>query len=327
MRIRPHLPHLAVTATLTAVIGLGAAPFAHAALPSSEGPLSCTSYGKVADAPRGYIPRDDLMPQRRDKLAEWVSHNRAAARAATAAGEPITVPVAFHVIRKNGTVAGGNIPQSWIDAQIDVLNDSFRGRTGGADTGFRFVLASVDRTTQPQWFNLIPANGDERRLYRGSGKEIKMKQALHEGGVKTLNIYTAKLGQFLLGWAYYPSSFVGSNPLPRFFDGIVLEYRSLPGGDLGPYDQGDTATHEVGHWLQLAHTFENGCTSPGDFVGDTPYEASPAFQCPVGRDSCEDRPGLDPIENFMDYTYDECMRMFTSGQADRMQDAWVAYRA
>lgn len=307
-------------------VGLIAAPVSHA-MPSVE-VSDCTVYGDVADAPEGYIPRDDMVIQRKDPLARWKADNPKRA-AAAATGGTVTIPVAFHVIRKNGTVEDGNIPKAWIDAQMDVLNDSFAGDTvvgGGPDTGFRFVLESVDRTTQPQWFNLIPANGDERRLFRGSGKEVKMKTALHEGGSETLNIYTAKLGQFLLGWAYLPWDFLGDNPLPRFYDGVVLEYRSLPGGELGPYDEGDTGTHEVGHWLGLHHTFQNGCNSPGDFVDDTAYEASPAFQCPIGRDTCTDLPGEDPIHNFMDYTYDDCMYEFTDGQSVRMAEAWEAYR-
>jgi len=320
----PRLLSAVVVAGATLGFGLVAVPSASART-LIDG-TDCTAYGDVVDARGHYIPRDDLIAQRRDPLAKWMATHRGQVRTAAGAGETITVPVAFHVIRKNGTVEGGDIPRSWIDAQMHVLNDSFQGRTGGADADFRFVLASVDRTTKPQWFNLIPANGDERRLYRGSGKEIKMKQALHEGGAETLNVYTAKLGQFLLGWAYLPWDFVGDNPLPRYFDGVVLEYRSLPGGDLGPYDEGDTGTHEVGHWLGLYHTFQNGCENPGDFVGDTPYEAAPAFGCPEGRDTCEDRPGVDPIENFMDYTYDACMHVFTDGQADRMRDVWAAYR-
>ena len=307
---------LALTSALT---GASASP---AALPKAGSTVCSTTYGDVADAPRGAIPRDDFMVQKRDPLARWVARHPVAARAAATSDAVITVPVAFHVIRKDGTVSGGNIPRAWIVDQIRVLNEAFAGDTGGAETGFRFVLASVDRTTQPQWFTLIPANGDERRLFRGSGKEVKMKQALHTGGAETLNIYTAKLGQFLLGWAYLPSDF--AEGLPRFYDGIVVDYRSLPGGGLGPYGEGDTATHEVGHWLGLLHTFSGGCEG-GDFIADTPAEASPAFRCPIGRDTCT-APGKDPIHNFMDYTYDACMYEFTDGQGNRMQQIWAAYR-
>jgi hypothetical protein len=305
-------------------LALLSAPAAGAANRSDATGQSCTTYGGVAHVGK-YIPRDDFSAQAADPLARWTAKHPALARAAASAKTPITVPVAFHVIRKNGTIAGGNIPRAEIDAQINVLNRSYAGRTGGAETGFRFVLADVDRTTQPQWFHLIPANGADRRLFRGSGKEVKMKHALHEGGPETLNIYTASLGQFLLGWSYLPADFVSG--LPRDLDGVVIEYRSLPGADFGPYDKGDTATHEVGHWLGLLHTFQNGCTARGDSIRDTPYEASPAFQCPTGRDTCTAKPGQDPIHNFMDYTYDSCMFAFTPDQGDRMQRAWVAYRS
>jgi len=257
-----------------------------------------------------------------DTLQEWIEDNPRAARAAAEGDGTITVPVRFHVIRKNTTLDGGNVPASQVAEQIAVLNAAY------SDAGFRFRLSGpIERVTQPQWFNLIAANGDERRLFRGSGKEIKMKQALHDGGPETLNVYTAALGQFLLGWAYFPVSFTDEEgePLPRFFDGVVLDYRSLPGGSFANYGEGDTATHEVGHWLGLYHTFQNGCTAPGDYVDDTPYEASPAFQCPTGRDTCP-APGADPIHNFMDYTYDSCMNTFTDGQNTRMRQQWTAYR-
>ena len=290
---------------------------AHAMSPKSAD--STCEYGPVADAPPGTIPRDDTITPRKNVLAEWVSKHRAAARQARQSNETITVPVWFHVIRKDQTLDGGDIPQSQVEAQIQVLNDAF------ADAGFEFDLVETTRTTMPQWFNLIPANGAEPRLFRGSGKEVMMKQALHQGGADTLNIYSASLGQFLLGWAYLPESF--EDGLQRYFDGVVIDYRSVPGGSLSIYNEGDTGTHEVGHWLGLFHTFDNGCEAPGDFVDDTAYEASPAFRCPEGRDSCPDKEGLDPIHNFMDYTQDSCMNHFTDGQAERMRLTWEAFRA
>ena len=99
----------------------------------------------------------------------------------------------------------------------------------------------------------------------------------------------------------------------------------MPGGDVEPYNEGDTATHEVGHWLSLLHTFDNGCASPGDEVRDTPYEAERAFGCPLGRDTCV-QPGNDPVENFMDYSDDPCMHEFTWGQSFRMLGAWYVVR-
>jgi hypothetical protein len=227
----------------------------------------------------------------------------------------VTIPVYFHVVNKGEGIENGDIPISMLQAQIKVLNQSYSGATGGANTPFRFVLAGVDRTTNVEWFNAGPDTDAER----------EMKSALHTGDAKVLNFYTNNAGGYLLGWATFPFWYAG-DPL---MDGVVCLYSSLPGGnccDGVPYNQGDTGTHEVGHWLGLFHTFQGGCAAIyNDFVADTPAERSPAFRCPGGRDSCP-KPGLDPIENFMDYTDDPCMHVFSAGQSTRAEALSAQYR-
>jgi len=285
---------------------------AQAKLPTSGGVCVEHDVGAGFEG-RGTRVRDLVEAPKKDPVAKWVRrHGNQADRAADRAdrGQAITVPVWFHVIRKDATVAGGNVPASRINAQMQVLNDSFTGSTGGASTGFRFELQGITRTTNKGWFNLT-----------GGGKDRKIKQALHRGGLETLNIYTAKLGANLLGYAYLASDAEEVGVL----DGVVVHFETLPGGAFSIYSEGDTATHEVGHWFDLYHTFDGGCDG-GDFVDDTAPEASPAFNCPVGRDTCVGG-GVDPITNFMDYTQDSCMFEFTRGQAVRMQQAWSAFRA
>lgn len=268
-------------------------PNAHANEPLSEG---------IQEPGSRPVRRGCATP---DKTADEISYDRmrmASIDTTVARTVSRVIPVHWHNIRTSGG-AGGNTAQQIADS-ITVLNDAYRG------SSFSFVLASTDTTNNDTWRDAGP----------GTSAEMAMKNALRLGGSNALNIY-ATAADGLLGWAYFPSGYA-SNPKR---DGVVILDASVPAGGAAPYDEGDTATHEVGHWLGLDHTFQGKCTATGDSVDDTPREQSAAFGCPTGRNTCT-QAGDDPIHNFMDYTDDFCMFEFTPGQVARMSAQWDLYR-
>lgn len=211
------------------------------------------------------------------------------------------VNVHFHVIQ---TEVEGAVDDATLATQVDVLNDSFSLR------GTSFLLASIDRTLNSSWFNGCD-----------SGPAKQMKRLLHQGSATDLNVYICKPRR-VLGIASFPWLYAKS-PAE---DGIVLHYSVLPGGSDPSFNTGKVLAHETGHWMGLFHTFQGGCIDPGDEVDDTPAEASASFAaCPLGLDTCPS-PGLDPTDNYMDYSGDSCWTTFTPGQNDRMASMFAIYR-
>ena len=181
----------------------------------------------------------------------------------------VTIPTVFHMISDHAVATTEQARwETLVDAQVEVLNDSYSGQTSpdAADTPFRFELDSVGFVDAPQWYHVAPGKS-----------ERDMKKALYTGDSETLNVYAADIGGGLLGWAYFPQ---GYNHGRDYVDGVVMLDESMPGGTAGKYAEGDTLTHEVGHWLALHHTFQAGCSASNDFVTDTPKEAHPQFDCP-----------------------------------------------
>lgn len=224
---------------------------------------------------------------------------------------PVTVPVNFHVVMKDNTRDGGNIPDDKVREQIAVINAAYNS------TGVNFTLRKVNRVYKPTWFTgVAPANKHQDA----------MKKSLRKGGALDLNVYTVGFenedASGLLGYATFPTEYRSA---PKD-DGVVILHSSVPGGSTQNFNLGHTLTHEVGHWLGLYHTFQGGCGSTGDEVADTPAEAGPASGCPKTRDSCPNSPGVDPVENFMDYSDDACMNQFTPGQGARIRSHLTAYR-
>ena len=229
----------------------------------------------------------------------------AQANSSAAAAAPV-VPVYVHVMAAaDGT---GNVTDAQIAAQIDVLNKTFGGTesASASNTGFTFTLAGTDRFFNNSWHQ-----DKQSSTYR---------KATRKGGANVLNIWLVDF-QYL-GVATFPWDYARNGAV----DGVRVHFDSLPGGSIANYNLGETGTHEVGHWLGLYHTFQGGCTTTNDEVSDTPAQGTSTNGCPEGADTCS-LPGLDPIHNYMDYSYDTCYTMFTPGQTSRMSTMWTAYRA
>jgi hypothetical protein len=196
------------------------------------------------------------------------------------------IPVWFHVISRGAGFANGELSDTMIRNQIRVLNEAYNGRTGGANTGFGFELAGVTRTTNQVWFETAASD---------TSVELALKTALRRGTGNTLNVYTFDGGAYL-GWAYFPS--ILTDRRYSNLDGVVLDWRTLPGGSFDIYSEGDTGTHEVGHWLSLyprstAPAARRATTSPirrpSSARPSTARSAATVAPAPRSRDSTRSR--------------------------------------
>src|SRR5829696_3883307 len=278
-------------------------------------------------AAAAYYLSVEAHPEFRDRqreLEDASAQRMALGIAALAPDEPITIPLAVHVVYNKESE---NISDDQIESQITVLNQDYGADNADianvpavwqglvTDTNIRFTLASED-----------PAGGTTTGITRtqtdrtGFGIENSVKQA-DTGGVdpwptdRYLNMWVCTLRDGLLGYAQFPGG-------PPETDGVVIRNTGFgtTGTAAAPFDGGRTATHEVGHFLNLFHIWGlyDDC-SGGDRVSDTPNAAGPNYGVPdFPQVSCNNGPNGDMFMNYMDYTDDACMCMFTAQQVARM---------
>jgi hypothetical protein len=244
------------------------------------------------------------------------------------------IPVVVHVVHRT-TVQ--NISDAQIKSQIDVLNADFRKKNSdigavpavfaplAADARIEFELAKTDPSGNPttgitrRSTTVTEFTDDNSVKFASSGGTDAWPRD------KYLNVWVCPLAGGLLGYAQFPGG-------PADTDGVVIRHSAFgtTGTAAPPFDLGRTATHEIGHWLNLRHIWGddgNGCAG-SDFVADTPNQASENTGTPTfPHISCGNGPNGDMFMNYMDYTDDVGMMMFSAGQVTRMQATLDGFRA
>jgi hypothetical protein len=220
----------------------------------------------------------------------------------------LTIPIQFTHITHGDL---GKITQQQREQQVSILNNAFNS----AGIFFEYQEENVRFIENPAWYFMGHRSAAER--------EAKTK--LNIDPSKNLNFYTCGLEAGLLGWATFPFDLDGDSEM----DGVVLLDGTLPGGNETSFNLGKTATHEIGHWLGLYHTFQGGCDAFGDHVGDTPAQSAPDIGQPVDgqRHNACNIGELSPIHNYMNYVDDAWMTEFTPKQEERMIDQVMRYRS
>lgn len=276
------------------------------------------------------MQQDPGLEQRMQQLEQFTQEYIARHGHQRVNGDIITIPTVVHVVYRT---SAENIPDAQIFSQMGVLNKDFRrlntdaGNTRpiflpvAADTEIEFCLATVDPEGNPT--NGITRTKTSKRSFSYINDGVKFNSSGGKDAWPTdqyLNIWVCNLSNSILGYAQFP----GGNAST---DGVVVWYRAFGSSDDGsfsvlyaPYDKGRTATHEVGHWLNLRHIWGDGGCSVDDFVHDTPLAGNYNSGCNHGANSCNEGTGdlPDMVENYMDYSYDACMNIFTQGQSTRM---------
>jgi hypothetical protein len=247
------------------------------------------------------------------------------------------IPVVVHVLYRT---AAENVSDAQIESQIDVLNADFRARnedlgrapapfaSRGGDALVEFVLATEDPDGKPT--SGVTRTRTPRASFEGEIAELDEQIKVASGArawpaARYLNLWVCALGGGLLGYAQFPGG-------PADRDGVVVLDTAFgtTGTVEAPFDRGRTATHEIGHWLNLLHIWGDddlGCRG-SDSVADTPNQAGANAGCPdFPRVSCRNGPNGDMFMNFMDYTDDACMVLFTRGQVSRMHATLAGPRA
>lgn len=236
----------------------------------------------------------------------------------------VTIPVVIHVVYNGSTQ---NISASQIQTQLQVLNDDFRRLNSdadnvwsqAADSEIEFCLATVDPNG-----NATSGIIRQSTTRNGFGTNDAVKSA-SSGGSNAwpasdyMNVWVCNIGGGILGYAQFPGG-------PASTDGVVCDYRyfGTNGTAQAPFNLGRTMTHEVGHYLNLRHIWGDGGCGASDFVNDTPDSDASNGGCQIGSVSCG---STDMVQNYMDYSDDACMNLFTQDQKTRMQAALAGSRS
>lgn len=293
--------------------------------------IRCLTTEKIAEARKNdpsIVARRAAIEERISKM-ELRNHTERYSRS----GQPpvYTIPVVVHIVYRTNAM---NISDQRVMEQIQVLNEDYRrtnSDAGNTPTDFQSVAADCEIE-----FCLAtkdPNNNSTTGITRTQTTVSNIGQgssyySTASGGIdiwdptKYLNIWVCELGGGILGYTYTPGN------APNGADGVVISYRYFgKTGASAPYNGGRTATHEVGHWLNLEHVWGpgNGGCNQDDFVNDTPIQNQASSGCPTHPSTSCSNNG-DMFMNYMDYVNDNCMNMFTTGQKTRMRTAINASR-